>query len=127
LAPEDLARLQRVAVAARDALGADGEWLAGYVATWLVSRPKIDIRARDSALRALAAGLPGYSGSALVAAVGAALLRYETTRWRADSHRAEMPIDYAGTAFESLFRAFRSGGGKVPRSDKQLARILLNH
>ena len=134
-------RLRRLADAA-PVLGEDGEWLARNLGRYLDARGAMTLdealglvagagRApwwqaerlakRDAALRGLALLMP----AATVADIAVTLARYETTAWRRDSALLAAPADYIATPRGAMFEAFRAGDGKVPTSEKQLRRILL--
>jgi hypothetical protein len=67
---------------------------------------------------------PDTSHKERLAYVGKALWSY-LPRWlKADRYRLDPPSHY-GRKERLLFQIFRESDGKVPRSDKQLARVLL--
>jgi hypothetical protein len=59
------------------------------------------------------------------------LRSYDRARWKRDAQLSEMPLAYARTMRELLYRAFRENEsvapGRMPMSGKQLRRILLSH
>jgi hypothetical protein len=68
---------------------------------------------------------PDTSDAERLAYVGKALWNY-LPRWlKADRYRLDPPSHY-GRKETLLFQIFRESDGKVPRSDKQLRRVLLS-
>jgi hypothetical protein len=92
----------------------------GGVPWWLEE----GMRARDSALRELAARfLGGLSTTARAARIHTWSERYAAANWPADRVQEEMPRNYAGTAKEWLWRAFKSGA-PMPLGERRLRSIL---
>jgi len=92
----------------------------GGVPWWL----EAGMRTRDAALRRLAADhCAGKSVSGRAAGVRQLALRYAASRWRHDQLHPAMPDSYAGTAYEWLWRAFKSGAA-MPLCERQLRKIL---
>ncbi len=82
------------------------------------------IRQRDAALRQLwQQTCPLDSVTARARKIAAMLRRYGASAWRIDRERAAMPPNYAGTAHEFLWRAFRTGAA-MPLGERQLRTIL---
>ena len=79
---------------------------------------------RNAAIRELAGRLD-LTGSVNAQAKRIHFLaaRYETSAWRYDRHREEMPVVYAQTARACLWRAFKSGA-TMPLCERQLRTIL---
>jgi len=122
-------RLRRIADLAPGALGDDGVWLAAMINDHFAARGLTATDRRNEALQRLAAELvlPETNLAGRVAAVRAAIRRYQSGRWqRSDRWRETMPPEYAGRPEEHLFAAFHASGGKVPSSPKQLGRVLLS-
>jgi len=87
-------------------------------------RMEAAIRARDSALRDLAAHhFAELSPCARANRIREVSLRYAASGWRFDRARHDMPPCYAGTAQEWLWKAFRSGAA-MPLCSRQLRQIL---
>ncbi len=87
-------------------------------------RMELAIRTRNAALRGLADRLrPARSTAALAKRVHALTIRYAATAWRYDRDRDAMPMRYAGTGQECLWRAFKSGAA-MPICERQLRSIL---
>ena len=87
-------------------------------------RTEVSMRARDSALRDLAAShLEPLSVSARADRIHCLSLRYAASSWRFDRERSEMPPSYRGTAQEHLWCAFKSGA-TMPLCPRQLRTIL---
>ncbi len=110
--------LERRSSTIEDALGLRGP--QGGVPWWMEDA----IRARDAALRELAArfhGARSVSGQAREIRLRA--VRYAASAWRFDRARSQMPARYAGTQSEYLWRAFKSGAA-MPISERQLRNIL---
>lgn len=92
----------------------------GGVPWWLEE----GIRDRNGAIQALAQlTCPGQSPTAQARRIRALSLRYATTGWRRDRLQADMPAQYAGTAKELLWRAFKSGAA-MPVSERHLRGML---
>ena len=92
----------------------------GGVPWWLEE----GIRERNQAILDLAAlACPTESPAAQARRVRALSLRYAATAWRQDRDREDMPAQYAGTAKEVLWRAFKSGAA-MPVSERHLRGIL---
>lgn len=82
------------------------------------------IRARDVALRALAAQLgPVPSITEKARRINVLSQRYAVTAWRYDRLRSAMPDGYGGTQKEHLWIAFRSGA-RMPIGERQLRHII---
>ena len=82
------------------------------------------MRARDEALRLLAAQhFSQLACSAQAEQIRRLSTRYETAGWRFDRAREAMPAAYAGTPYEFLWRAFKSGAA-MPLGTRQLRTIL---
>jgi hypothetical protein len=82
------------------------------------------IRGRDAALRRLwQLVCPGAGVTARARRVAELLRRYAASAWRLDRDRPAMPVDYAGTAHEQLWLAFKSGAA-MPLGERQLRTIL---
>ena len=87
-------------------------------------RAEASIRARDCALRNLAAShLESLSVSAQADRIHRLSLRYAASSWRFDRERFEMPSSYRGTVQEQLWCAFKSGA-TMPLCTRQLRTIL---
>jgi hypothetical protein len=87
-------------------------------------RTEAGIRARDGALRALAANhFSDLTVSAKASRIHQLSLRYAASSWRFDQLREMMPENYRGSAQESLWRAFKSGA-TMPLGSRQLRTIL---
>lgn len=95
-------------------------WGRGGVPWWMEEA----IRTRDSALRMLAARLPGgISLSERARIVRTNSIRYASSAWLHDRDRADMPARYHGTDQEWLWRAFKSGA-TMPLGERRLTQIL---
>lgn len=82
------------------------------------------IRARDAALRDLAALFCAEGSTAAKAKrVHTLMVRYAASAWRHDRDREAMPERYVGAPQEYLWRAFTSGAA-VPIGERQLRNIL---
>jgi hypothetical protein len=82
------------------------------------------IRARDAALRRLAAEhFSRLPVSAQAGRIHRLSIRYGASSWRFDEGREEMPASYAGTPSEWLWRAFKSGAA-MPLGERHLRTIL---
>ena len=87
-------------------------------------RTEAKMRARDSALRELAAThLAHLALSAQATRVHQLSMRYAASSWRFDRMREDMPNGYEGTLHEWLWRAFKSGAS-MPLGVRQLRTIL---
>jgi hypothetical protein len=87
-------------------------------------RMEAKMRARDAALRQLAAAhLADPALSARAACLHQLSVRYAASSWRFDRMRDEMPGGYEGTPHEWLWRAFKSGAA-MPLGVRQLRTIL---
>ncbi len=92
----------------------------GGVPWWM----EASIRARDGALRQLAvSGFESATVSARAARIRELSIRYAASAWRHDRARETMPAQYAGTAHEWLWRAFKAGAA-MPLGERQLRKIL---
>lgn len=92
----------------------------GGVPWWLEE----GIRKRNQAIRKLAqSDCAGLTPTAQARRIRSLSLRYATTAWRRDQFKERMPVDYAGTAKELLWRAFKSGAA-MPISERHLRGIL---
>lgn len=81
-------------------------------------------RVRDAALRELAARLsPDLSVSGQARLVHDLSCRYASSAWCRDRARETMPMHYAGTPKELLWRAFKSGA-TMPVCERHLRNIL---
>lgn len=82
------------------------------------------LRERDAALRAMAESCfaDDISPCCRSQAMADMARRYAATAWRADRVRSVMPVHYAGTAKEFLWRAFRSGAA-MPLGERQIRNI----
>ncbi len=82
------------------------------------------IRRRDAALRCLRElHCPAAGVTARARRIAELLRRYAGSTWRIDRMHAAMPLYYAGTAQEQLWRAFKSGAA-MPLGERQLRTIL---
>lgn len=87
-------------------------------------RTEAKMRARDAALRQLAAThFSGLALSAQATRVHQLSVRYAASSWRFDRMREDMPVAYEGTPHEWLWRAFKSGTS-MPLGVRQLRTIL---
>lgn len=82
------------------------------------------LRARNDALRNLSSMFTAASTSMRAARCLKAMRHYAAGRWRFDHEKSEMPTDYRGTPSELLFRAFKAADGNLPKSTRQIRRIL---
>lgn len=81
-------------------------------------------RRRDAALRELAVRhFAGLSITAQARQVRLFTVRYAASAWRFDRERAAMPMHYADSVHEWLWRAFASGA-PMPIGERQLRHIL---
>lgn len=82
------------------------------------------IRARDGALRGLAATFHGeLSSCAQARKIHTAASRYAASAWRFDREHAGMPERYQDTAKQYLWQAFKSGA-TMPLGERQLRNVL---
>ena len=82
------------------------------------------IRKRNTAICELAAcHLSDLCPSAKAGQVRTMSIRYAASAWRFDRTRDDMPVHYAGTPRELLWRAFKSGA-IMPLGERQLRTIL---
>jgi hypothetical protein len=87
-------------------------------------RTEANMRARDEALRRLAAEHFGaLTRSAQATRIHQLAARYEASSWRFDRGREAMPKAYEATPHEWLWRAFKSGA-TMPLGVRQLRTIL---
>jgi hypothetical protein len=87
-------------------------------------RTEAKMRARDAALRQLAAmHLADLAFSAQATRVHQMSARYAASSWRFDRMHDDMPGGYEGTPHEWLWRAFKSGAA-MPLGVRQLRTIL---
>jgi len=87
-------------------------------------RTEANMRARDEALRRLAAEhFGGLTRSAQATRIQQLSARYAASSWRFDRAHAEMPRGYEATPHEWLWRAFKSGA-TMPLGVRQLRTIL---
>jgi len=87
-------------------------------------RMEAKIRARDAALRGLAAHhFSELTPSARAARIHQLSVRYAATSWRFDRMHDRMPAGYEGTPHEWLWGAFKSGA-TMPLGVRQLRTIL---
>jgi len=92
----------------------------GGVPWWLEE----GIRKRNKAIQDLARiECPRQTPTAQARRIRAISLRYAATAWRRDQLQEEMPYQYAGTAKELLWDAFKSGAA-MPVSERHLRGIL---
>lgn len=89
--------------------------------SWLAAEAN---RTRDDALRKLAEIVcAGKSVAAQARAIYVMSVRYAASAWHNDRDATIMPDRYAGSAYEWLWHAFKSGG-KMPVGERQLRNIL---
>lgn len=82
------------------------------------------IRRRDAALRHLRDLVCPEAGiTARARRIADLLKRYAASAWRHDREHAAMPADYAGTAQEQIWIAFKTGAA-MPLGERQLRSIL---
>ena len=86
-------------------------------------RMEAAIRSRDMALRSLGSSMSGSSLSARANRIHEMSQRYAASAWRFDRERSDMPLSYAGTRNELLWKAFKSGA-TMPLCPRQLRSIL---
>jgi len=82
------------------------------------------IRRRDAALCELAAALPpDMSLTARAREINRITVRYAASAWRHDRRLDGMPVHYAGTPKEPVWRAFRAAA-PMPLCERQLRNII---